>query len=170
MRQSARAVFFIFFNLTPNVRGITECYTHLMQNLILETPFWIVKLNEDQQYLGRSTIVLKRDCGALSDLTQEEGQDFLTLVKRLETLLKTTFNATMFNWTCLMNDSYKSTPPDPQVHWHVRPRYDHPVEFAGETFTDPNFAHHYLRGREDKKVLSEELFEKVVLELKKGLS
>lgn len=118
----------------------------------------------DQFYLGRCVIVLKRKCGALADLTKEEVIDFWeNVVKKLEAAFKRSFGAVMFNWTCMMNDAYKNDPPDPQVHWHLRPRYDRVVEFEGETFTDPNFGHHYERHTE--RVISEDVRRKIIKKL-----
>jgi len=117
---------------------------------LFETKYWDVVLADEQSYLGRSVIILKRPCGELSELTSEEGNDFLVnVVKRFEPLLKKTFDATMFNWSCLMNNAYKEKDPQPQVHWHVRPRYNHDVIFAGRVFSDPDFGHHYNRDRKD---------------------
>lgn len=63
-----------------------------------------------------------------------------------------------------MNDAYKNTPPDPQVHWHFRPRYDKPVVFEGVEFVDLNFAHHY--DRENKRFLEEDFEQKIISDLK----
>ena len=62
----------------------------------------------------------------------------------------------MFNWTCLMNDSYKAMryenkKPNPQIYWHLRPTFVKQIELAGKTFEDESFAHHYPR-KNDKKV------------------
>lgn len=136
---------------------------------ILETPLWEVILMEDQRYLGRCVLVLKRSCGDLAELKQEEILDFFDLVKKLEAALRKTFDATMFNWGCLMNDAYQETPPNPQVHWHFRPRYNHPVQFAGQTFTDPNFGHHYLREPKDAYLAPSDLLQLIATEIKKNL-
>lgn len=117
-------------------------------NFISETKYWEVYLNPDQYYLGRSVIVAKRDVGEMSLLTDEEWLDFARLVKRIEEGFKKAFGATMFNWTCLMNDAYKSPRPHPEVHWHLRPRYAKPVKFAGIKFEDNEFGHHYARSTE----------------------
>lgn len=42
-----------------------------------------------------------------------------------------------------MNDAYKCTPPQPHVHFHVRPRYASAVGLDGKTYYDKEFAHHY---------------------------
>lgn len=125
-------------------------------------------LMQEQTYLGRCVIVLKRTCGDLAETTEDEMSDFLTLVRKLENLCRKTFGATMFNWTCLMNNAYQVSPPDPQVHWHFRARYDKSVEVAGKIFTDPNFGHHYLREENDAPV-SKKILAGIFAELQKNL-
>lgn len=136
--------------------------------IIFETKFWKVILSDDQAYLGRCVIVLKRDCGEMSNLTSDEWMDFHTnIVKKLETTFKKAFDATMFNWTCLMNNAFKAENPKPHVHWHFRPRYNHNVKFEGGQFQDLEFAHHY--NRERKNFVSKELLKKISEEVKKHL-
>ncbi len=134
--------------------------------LISETKFWKVILASDQAYLGRCYVVLKRR-GDLAELNDEEWLDFRELLKRLESALRKAFNATMFNWTCLMNNAYQNKPPNPHVHWHFRPRYNHKVEFAGLVFEDPEFAHHYNRVR--KQEVSNDVKRKIVERIKENL-
>lgn len=137
---------------------------------ILETEHWRVALNkDDQRYLGRSVVVLKRKCGDLAEVTEEEFLDFRAIVGRLESLFRKTFGATMFNWACLMNLAYREVPPNPQVHWHFRPRYNHPVEIAGEKFEDPNFGSHYLCDEKDFLAVSAPRLEEIHSKLKKNL-
>ena len=137
-----------------------------MNELIFETEFFQVILNsEDQYYLGRGLVILKEEKGSLSDLTTEEWIDFSKVVKRYESALKQAFNATMFNWTCLMNNAYKQNPYNPHVHWHVRPRYDHKVIFEGVEWEDKEFGHHYARGID--KMSPEKTILKIIEEIKK---
>ncbi|MDO8571847.1 MAG: HIT family protein [bacterium] len=131
------------------------------KNIIHESLHWRVILMPDQTYLGRSVVVLKRKCGDLAEVTHEEILDFMdSVVIRLENAFRVAFGATMFNWTCLMNNAYLEEIPDPQVHWHFRPRYRKPVEFEGELFSDQNFGHHYELDVE--KLISKELREEIV--------
>ena len=139
-----------------------------MEDLIFETKYWEVVLSEDQYYVGRCYIPLKRECGNLADLKKEEILDFFELVKKIENSLKKSFNATMFNWSCLMNNAYKDKSPKPQVHWHLRPRYRNKVEFEGEVFEDKEFAHHYER-KTDRK-LSSEVRIKIIKKIRENLS
>jgi diadenosine tetraphosphate (Ap4A) HIT family hydrolase len=135
--------------------------------LIFETEFWQVILSSDQGYLGRCYVILKRHCGDLAELTDEEWLDFSEVVKKLESALKKSFNATMFNWTCLMNNAYQSESPNPHVHWHFRPRYNHKVEFAGLIFEDPEFGHHYDRTR--KQEVAKDIKIKILEKIKENL-
>lgn len=56
-------------------------------------------LAKDQSYFGRCVIVLKRDCGTLAEVTQEEMLDFLKLVQKYEATFKKEYGAVMFNYS-----------------------------------------------------------------------
>ena len=58
-------------------------------------------------------------------------------------MLSGELNATMFNWSCLMNDAYKHDPPCSHLHFHVRPRYKGLVHLGKIAFQDHEFSHHY---------------------------
>jgi len=133
-------------------------------NYIAETKCWEVYLNPDQYYPGRCVIAAKRDVGEMSLLTDDEWLDFARLAKKIEIGFKKAFDATMFNWTCLMNDAYNNNPPNPHVHWHLRPRYNKTVEFAGIKFEDKEFGHHYARGTD--QAVSPEVEEKIIKEVR----
>ncbi len=137
--------------------------------VIFETSYWKVKIMNEQRYFGRCIVALKRRWGDFVDINNEELLDFLEVVRKMEDLFRRTFNATMFNSACLMNNAYQVSPPNPQVHWHFRPRYNHPVEFGGEVFEDPNFGYHYLRGEEVDRIVSNELQAQIAEELRKNL-
>ncbi len=136
-------------------------------DFIFETKHWEVYLNLDQYYLGRSVVVAKRDVKNLSDLKEDEWLDFSILVKKFESALKKAFDATMFNWTCLINNAYQNNPPDPQVHWHFRPRYNKTHRFMGIEFNDMEFGNHYAR--DTNFVVSEKTFQRIIEEIKKNL-
>lgn len=135
--------------------------------ILFETDFWTVYLSPRQSYLGRCVIDIKRPCGSLSELTSKEWLDFEIIVKKLESLFKKAFDATMFNWTCLMNNAYKKDVFNPKVHWHLRPRYSHPVIIDKITFLDPNFAHHYDRTK--REIFSDKILKLILEKLKKHL-
>lgn len=147
---------------------LANCRICKANNSFYETKFWKISISEDQTYLGRCYVALKRHCGDLKDLTDEEIIDFRDLVNKLETAIRKSFNATMFNWTCLMNNAYQEKNPEPHVHWHMRPRYELKITFENEVFEDVEFGQHYLR--EGKHNVSEDLRNKIAEEIKKNLS
>ncbi len=110
---------------------------------VFESTFWSVFLSDEQDYIGRCILVLKRHCGSMIELTDDEWEDLRNLICKVETSLKTVLGATLCNWSCLMNNFYKKPEPDPHLHIHVRPRYDKPVMLNGNTYTDSEFGHHY---------------------------
>jgi len=119
-------------------------------DFIAEMEYWVIFLAPNQSNLGTCVVALKRHCGDLKELKQEEWIDFAEIIVKLEFTTKKAFDVTMFNWGCLMNNFYRTDKPDPHVHWHFIPRYNHIVEFQGLIFEDPHFG--YMRPRPLRKV------------------
>lgn len=136
-----------------------------MSTPVFKTKHWKAFLAEDQAYFGRLVIVSDRACTSLGDLTEEEQLEFFFLAKKLEQFFRKQFHASMFNWSCLMNNAYKDG-ETPQVHWHFRPRYAKSIVVAEKEYNDPNFGYHYIptalgiKGKIDKaaeKILREKI-------------
>lgn len=138
-------------------------------NFITQTDYWKIFLNPKQTYLGRSIITLKRHCGELSLLKSEEWEDLYKLIKVVEPVYKKAFGAKLLNWSCLMNNAYQNNPPNPHVHWHLRPRYDKKVKFFGVVFKDLEFGHHYSRGNERSYHASVEIQQEIINKLQETL-
>ena len=113
------------------------------QYQVYESKSWSVFLSDEQDYIGRCILVLKRHCGSMSELTDDEWNELRNLVRKTEACLKTVLGATLCNWSCLMNNFYKKAAPNPHLHIHVRPRYDKPLLINGNTYADSEFGHHY---------------------------
>lgn len=111
--------------------------------LLTENLSWYVFLADKQDYVGHCILVLKRHCGCLSNLTDNEWIELKHLIVQLENCFKVTLNAELFNWSCLLNDFYKSSEPNPHLHLHVRPRYKQSVSLNGKLYYDEEFGHHY---------------------------
>ena len=109
----------------------------------VETEHWRVILAYKQAYLGRSIASLKRHCGDLADLTDEEWTDLHVAIRETQRVLRKAFDVTVFNWGCLMNHAFQEKPYNPHVHCHVLPRYDHPVTVGDRTYEDDRFGRHY---------------------------
>lgn len=136
--------------------------------LLFETEYYQVFLNEDDQYyLGRSVVLLKRRAKTLSEVTPEEWIDLGLVVRIYERALKKAFNATNFNWSCTLNTAYQNNPPDPQVYWHVRPRYRKQFTFNGQIFRDNLFGRHYQA--KTKFLLSPQFHLRIAEEIRKYL-
>jgi diadenosine tetraphosphate (Ap4A) HIT family hydrolase len=115
-----------------------------MNNIIATGAYWTVLLANRQVYLGRMVVLLNRSAGSLSELRQEEWQEwYQIIVPALEYAVKNAFGADLCNWACQMNLAYAEQNPKPQVHWHLRPRYSNKVVVLGEVFADNEFGKHY---------------------------
>lgn len=113
-------------------------------------------------------MVLKRHCGSMSELTDDEWTELRKLICKVENCLKTVLGATLCNWSCLMNNFFKESEPNPHLHIHARPRYDKPVVVNGHTYIDNEFGHHYALKRRGE--ISDTDREEVFTRLKTGLS
>jgi diadenosine tetraphosphate (Ap4A) HIT family hydrolase len=100
---------------------------------LFETPYWDIRLSFKQVYVGRAIVILRRKCPNLSEVTVEKYEGAATKA----------FAPDLFNWSCLMNNAFRKEHPQPQVHWHVRPRYSKPLTSNGKVYEDINFASHY---------------------------
>lgn len=74
--------------------------------LLFQTEYWQIFLADKQDYIGRCIILSKRHIGALSELNVAEWTDLKDIIDKLEESISISFGATMFNWSCLMNDFF----------------------------------------------------------------
>ena len=138
------------------------------QYQVYETAFWSVYLSDEQDYIGRCILVLKRHCSSMSEMNADEWEDLRKLICKVETCLKTVLGAALCNWSCLMNSFYKESEPDPHLHIHVRPRYDKPVMVNGNIYTDSEFGHHYAVKKDSE--ISDKDRETVFIQLKNWMN
>ncbi|MBE2198587.1 MAG: hypothetical protein IAE79_08260 [Anaerolinea sp.] len=104
----------------------------------------------------------------MADTTPDEILEWLTVVKTLESALRKAFDATMFNWSCYMNHSYREDPPEPHIHWWAVPRYNHPVQTDDWAFEDPHFANPYDHYRWVK--VPAEIQHKIAVEIRQAIA
>lgn len=134
---------------------------------LYETSSWRVVLAPNQSLLGRCVVQLKRHEGDVGNQTEAELSEWLSVVKRLEVALRSAFGATMFNWSCYMNHSYRVKPYEPHIHWWAVARYERSISFAGQLFYDPTFGEPYEHGR--YVILTDELRRKIVTRLQDAI-
>ena len=138
------------------------------QYQVYETAFWSVYLSDEQDYIGRCILVLKRHCSSMSEMNADEWEDLRKLICKVETCLKMVLGAALCNWSCLMNSFYKESESDPHLHIHVRPRYDKPVMVNGNIYTDSEFGHHYAVKKDSE--ISDKDRETVFIQLKNWMN
>lgn len=130
--------------------------------VILQTDNWVVVLDKNQSYLGKSFITLRRHKATLSDLDEVEWQDLHEVMRQMEHAVKSAFGADVCNWECLMNNAIRAGQPT-HVHWHLHPRYLNGASFAGQEFADPKWPR-VLENREN--IVSDEVFSQIVAALR----
>jgi len=98
--------------------------------LIKEYQYWKLCLRTEQNKLGRCVAIVKREgVFPLSEVTAEEMAEYALVTKDIEKVLKETFGAFLVQHMCLMW-------VDKHAHFHIIPRYDKPVTFAGREWVD----------------------------------
>ncbi len=135
------------------------------QVVVFETASWRVSLAPDQYYLGRAYVTSLRHVPELSGLSTAEFKELWEVIRRYEKAAKQNLDATHVTWMALMNNAYRVSRPLPHVHWHVRPRYAHPVRIGDKVFDDPEFGNHHQRDMED--VVSIELLREICAQLQR---
>jgi diadenosine tetraphosphate (Ap4A) HIT family hydrolase len=96
---------------------------------IAQTAFWTVLLRPRQPTLGSLVLVCREDVKAFSALSVAAFADFGQLVRRVEHALGAVTRYERINYLMLMM-------VDPDVHFHVIPRYQGSRTLAGLEFPD----------------------------------
>jgi ATP adenylyltransferase len=135
-------------------------------NLITETKYWMIYLAPSQRYIGTCVVVLKRHCNELFELKNVEWFDFADIVRKIEFALKKIFNPTLFNWSCFKNSAFRSSNPNPEIHWHFIPRYEDKIKYLGLVFEDPDFG--YIP-QPIKREIPDKIMNKLLIDIKKNL-
>ena len=102
----------------------------------------IVFVDWCQEFIGDCIISCNKE--SLSDLTDEDWIELGRLEKELERISKKLFNATMFNFACLMNNAYRDN-EKPQVHYHFVPRYKNELKLFGKVYKDRHFGYNFWK-------------------------
>ena len=99
------------------------------ETLVGETEAWVVLVRPQQVPLGALVLACKEPATAFSELSPAAFADLATAVAGVERLLKSRFAFDKINYLMLMM-------VDPDVHFHVIPRYASTRSFAGVEFPD----------------------------------
>jgi diadenosine tetraphosphate (Ap4A) HIT family hydrolase len=102
------------------------------ETLIREYEHWVVLLREPQATLGSLVLCAKSEATEFSALPMEAHVEMGMVVRELEHALKAAFSYEKINYLMLMM-------VDPNVHFHVIPRYSEPQSACGLTIPDPGW-------------------------------
>jgi diadenosine tetraphosphate (Ap4A) HIT family hydrolase len=115
--------------------GSTEALNATMKKfgapdtVIRDYRYWLVQLRPQQVTLGSLVLIAKENATAFAHLSPEAFSELKTVTAELESALKSAFNYDKLNYLMLMM-------VDPDVHFHVIPRYNSPRFWAGQEFSD----------------------------------
>lgn len=128
------------------------------ETLIAKSEHWVVLLRPQQVTLGSLVLACKGPATAFSEIGPAAFGELDGLVGRIEAALRAAFAYDKINYLMLMM-------VDPQVHFHVLPRYAEARSFAGAAFADAGWP-----GAPDLKAVNETSAEQraqVIAELRK---
>ena len=93
---------------------------------------WVVLLRPAQATLGALVLASTDPAKSFSEVSAEGFGELAQVTGDLESALRACFSPDKLNFLMLMM-------VDPDVHFHVLPRYARPRQFAGATFSDPGW-------------------------------
>lgn len=96
---------------------------------IAETASWRVLVRPKQPTFGALVLICKDEAKAFSDISASAFGDLQVAIKGVEAMLKRVVNYQKINYLMLMM-------VDPDVHFHVIPRYEGVRTHEGVTFAD----------------------------------
>lgn len=98
--------------------------------LLREYQHWAVVLRPKQVTVGSLVLICTEDAQSLSTISASAFVELQTVTHDIEATLKQLLAFDKINYICLMM-------VDPQVHFHVLPRYAKPVAISGTEYVDP---------------------------------
>lgn len=100
--------------------------------LLKEYGHWVVLLRPAQATLGALILACKDEADRFSDISADAFTEMGEVVGDIERALSSRFDYQKLNYLMLMM-------VDPDVHYHVLPRYEADQTYEGVTFTDPGW-------------------------------
>jgi len=130
-------------------------------NCVKEFHQWVVLLRPQQVTLGSLVLICREDATAFSQISPEAFNELQGIIREIEAGVSRAFTYTKINYLMLMM-------VDPEVHFHVIPRYDSPRTIFQQQFLD-----HGWPGPPDLKssnTISPEVNKKLLTHLQEILS
>jgi diadenosine tetraphosphate (Ap4A) HIT family hydrolase len=111
------------------------------QTCLKEFHYWVVLLRPQQVTLGSLVLICREEVTAFSRISMEAFGELPEIIREIEGSVSRAFAYTKINYLMLMM-------VDPEVHFHVIPRYENPRIFFQQQFFDqgwpgpPALKHH----------------------------
>ena len=102
------------------------------ETCVKEFDQWVVLLRPQQVTLGSLVLICREDATAFSQISLKAFEEFPGIIQELEANLSSAFAYNKINYLMLMM-------ADPEVHFHVIPRYDAPRTLFHQQFCDPGW-------------------------------
>jgi diadenosine tetraphosphate (Ap4A) HIT family hydrolase len=139
------------------------------QDVISDFEFWQLSLHENQSYLGRSIVALKRgsdeDVDPFDDTLEAERAELTVIMSGLKLVLSELYAPTRLNYANLRNQWL-------HCHWHVIPRYEEPENglriVEGIEFFDYNKGRNYAPAPSVE--LPRAVFNQIRLDIAEGIA
>ncbi|WP_342746948.1 adenylyltransferase/cytidyltransferase family protein [Labilibaculum filiforme] len=102
------------------------------QSLIKEYKHWLLLLRTEQVTLGAMVLICKEEETSFHSISSEAMLELSVVTKEIEIGINRTFGNQKINYLMLMM-------VDPEVHFHVIPRYENAVNYNSQVFTDKSW-------------------------------
>lgn len=119
---------------------------------IKEYENWLLLTRTNQCTLGSLVLISKSGTTEFGDISAEELSEMGSIIKEIEDKLKLAFNWDKMNYLMLMMK-------DPEVHFHINPRYKSERKFGNNIFYDQAFNPPKPALSNENNITNEELLE-----------
>lgn len=102
------------------------------ESCLAEWMHWVLLLRPAQPTLGSLVLVCRDPAERFGEITEAAFEELKEATTRIERALSDAFAHDKINYLMLMM-------VDPDVHFHVIPRYAGPRDYAGGRFDDPDW-------------------------------
>ena len=99
------------------------------ETCIKEFQQWVVVLRPQQVTLGSLVLICREEATSFSQISVEAFGEFPEIIREIETSVSCAFAYNKINYLMLMM-------VDPEVHFHIIPRYDAARTFSQQQFFD----------------------------------
>tara|TARA_Y100001980_G_C14544934_1_gene324262 strand:+ start:577 stop:1407 length:831 start_codon:yes stop_codon:yes gene_type:complete len=131
------------------------------ETIIKEYDNWVILLRKEQTTLGALVLICKENATEFSKITIQANNELPRIIKEIETVLNGLFKYDRINYLMLMM-------VDPNVHYHIVPRYANQIKYEGFDFKDVDWPSKPSLGNHN--IIEKDLFSKLKNRIKDQFS